>query len=55
MVMSNENSLCGYLKQTKMSFYLVLQNWKTARLNKGAGGEWVCEGENGANNVYTCL
>jgi hypothetical protein len=34
MEMSQGNCLCSYLKQTKMSFFFLLQNWRTGRQNK---------------------
>jgi hypothetical protein len=68
MKMSQGNSLYSYLKQTKMSIFL-LQNCRTGVWNSpclvGGGevgttgrgrrlGKGV-EGEYGANTVYTCI
>jgi hypothetical protein len=36
--MSQENSLCSYLKQTKMSFFFNLQNQKTEGWNRSCLG-----------------
>jgi hypothetical protein len=64
--MSQGNSLYSYLKQTKMSFFL-LQNWRTGGWNSPVGqgglvpvggggyGERVWEGEYAINTVYTCM
>jgi hypothetical protein len=52
MKMSQGNSLCDYLMQTKMSFFFHLQNHKTGRIGpvwvggtlvpmEGGGGERV--------------
>jgi hypothetical protein len=63
------NSLCSYLKQAKMSFPFLLQNWRTGGRNRshgeglgevvpvggGGGGERVWEGEYGTSTVYTCI
>jgi hypothetical protein len=65
--MSQEKSLCRYLKQTKLSFYFVFtQNRRTGGWNRsclgalvavgrGGCGERVKEGEYGANTVHTCM
>jgi hypothetical protein len=53
----------SYLKQAKISFFFLLQNWRTggqhrsclgvgvAPLGGGGGGERVTEGDDGANAV----
>jgi hypothetical protein len=40
MEISQGNSLCSYLKQTKMSFFFLLQNWRTWEQNRSYGGRW---------------
>jgi hypothetical protein len=67
MEMSQGNSLCSYLKQTKMSFFFI---YKIIEQEGGTGpglgvrvvpvggegrGEMVKEGKCGANSVYTCM
>jgi hypothetical protein len=58
------NSLCSYLKSTKMSFFSLLQNQRTEGQNRsclgrlipvGGGKERVWEGEYSANTMYTCM
>jgi hypothetical protein len=34
MEMSQGNSLCSYLKQAKMSFVFLLQNWRSGELSR---------------------
>jgi hypothetical protein len=47
MEMSQGNSLCIYLKQTKMSYFFLLQNWRTGGRNRSwlAGGGTIGMGE----------
>jgi hypothetical protein len=40
MEMSQGNSLCSYLKQTKMYFFFLLQNWRTGRQEQVQFGGW---------------
>jgi hypothetical protein len=42
MEISQGNSLCSYLKQTKMSFF-SLQNWRTGVWNSPASGGGTSE------------
>jgi hypothetical protein len=45
MEMSQGNSLCSYLKQTKMSLFFHLQNWRTVGQNRSCmGGGLAPEG-----------
>jgi hypothetical protein len=63
--MSQANSLNSYLKQTKMSFFSLLQNQRTGGQNRsclgvatsgrGGCGEREKEGDYGANTVHTCV
>jgi hypothetical protein len=64
--MSQENSLCSYLKQPKMSFFFLLQNWRTRGQNRsclrglvlvggGRDRERVWKDEYSANTVYVCM
>jgi hypothetical protein len=63
MEMSQGNSLCSYLKQTKMSiffFYKIREQegrtgpvWRLVPV--GRRNMWGKEGECSANTVYTCM
>jgi hypothetical protein len=67
MEMSQGNSLCSYLKQTKMKFFFSFTKSENRRVEqvlpggigatgRGAGGgERVWDGEYSANTVYTCI
>jgi hypothetical protein len=67
MEMSQGNSLCSYLKQTKMSFFSFFykigeqEGWTGPswggwyQWERGGGGERVWEGEDSANTVYICM
>jgi hypothetical protein len=66
---SQGNSPCSYFKQTKISFFFLLQNQRTRGLSRFClvgerglvlvggrrGGERVWEGGCSANTVYTCM
>jgi hypothetical protein len=63
MELPQRNSQCGYLKQTKLSFFssFLIQNWRSGiwkgpecKWEGGGGREMVWEGECGANAMYTC-
>jgi hypothetical protein len=60
------NYLCSYHKQSKLSFFPLIQNLRTRGRNRsclrvlvpvgeGGDGEMLKEGEDGANSVYTCM
>jgi hypothetical protein len=66
MEMSQGNSLCSYLKQTKMPFFFFykIREWEGRKgpasgswyqWEGGGGDERVWESEHGANTVYTCI
>jgi hypothetical protein len=67
MEMSQGNSLCSYLKQTKMSFifsFTKSENKKAEQVlpcrswyqwEGRRDGERVWEGEYSANTMYTCV
>jgi hypothetical protein len=64
MEMSQEDSLCSYPKQTKMSFFSFTksENRRTEQVLPGeggiswggGGGETVWKGEYSAHTVYIC-
>jgi hypothetical protein len=61
--MSQGNSLCSYLKQTKMPFFFPFTKSENRRaeqvlsVGRGRGGigEGDWEGEYSTNTVYTCI
>jgi hypothetical protein len=53
MEMSQENSLCSYLKQTKMSFFsFLLQNQRTGGQNRSCLGIGTTEREDDIRKGY---